>query len=121
MTGHGAVLRTCESSGEQVDVPYCLDRLICARAVSIIPLLLTARRTATRSMHPTETTTERRIGERFYRVAATLTRSSAARVMEGLAHAYRLRVVAEGGSNPTAARSNSTDLSVPSSRVLRFP
>jgi hypothetical protein len=32
-------------SGQQVDVPHCLDRLFCARAMSIIPILIADRRT----------------------------------------------------------------------------
>ena len=43
-------------AGQQVDVPHCLDGLLCARTVSMIAILLTARRTATGSVHPTDTT-----------------------------------------------------------------
>ena len=40
---------------QQVDVPDCLYRLFCARAVPIIPIPLAGRRAAPSSMHPTDT------------------------------------------------------------------
>ena len=39
---------------QQVDVPPCLDRLLCARAVPIIPIFLTSRRAAPSAVHPTD-------------------------------------------------------------------
>jgi hypothetical protein len=39
---------------QHVDVPHRLDRLHCATAVPIIPVLLTFRRAASSSMHPTD-------------------------------------------------------------------
>jgi hypothetical protein len=41
---------------QQVDVPHCLDRLFCARAVPIITILLAGRRAAPGPMHPTDAT-----------------------------------------------------------------
>jgi hypothetical protein len=47
-------------AGQQVDVPHCLDSLFCARAVPVISILPTGRRTATGSMHPADTTAANR-------------------------------------------------------------
>jgi hypothetical protein len=39
---------------QQVDAPDCLDRLFCARAVPMIPILLTVRCAAPGSVHPAD-------------------------------------------------------------------
>src|SRR5260370_37811658 len=41
-------------------MPHGLDRLLCARPVPIIPILLTGRRTPSGSMHPTDATAAHR-------------------------------------------------------------
>jgi hypothetical protein len=45
---------------QQVDVPHCLDRLFCTRAMPIIPILLTGRRAASSPVHPTDATAANR-------------------------------------------------------------
>jgi hypothetical protein len=47
---------------QQVDVPHCADRLFCAHAVPIIAILLTGRRAAFSSVHPTDATAANRRG-----------------------------------------------------------
>jgi hypothetical protein len=45
---------------QQVDVPHCLDRLFCTRAMAIIPISLTGRRATSSPMHPTDATAANR-------------------------------------------------------------
>ena len=45
---------------QQVDVPHCLDRLFCTRAMPIIPILLTGWRAAPSAVHPTDATAAHR-------------------------------------------------------------
>jgi len=45
---------------EQVNVPHCLNRLFCTRAMPIISILLTGRRAASSPVHPTDATAANR-------------------------------------------------------------
>jgi hypothetical protein len=67
---------------QQVDIPHCLDRLLCTRAVPIIPILLTGRRAASSPVHPTDA------------IAAYCRRTTA------LPSSFRFGFAAKGGVSP---------------------